>query len=528
MNSDLTMMKKKIYIWSMVLLTTLVVSCREESDAVHNYAINDDLTFEEAKKSYAGKFKLLWNALNQNYAIWDYERDLGVDWDAVYDEFLPKYEALDKRTDVTDDELKELLTQTVAPLHDGHFAAQMQNHQTGGFVFAIPSLLRAAQRDDYAVSNDFEPDLKAYFPTAQGGNGDIEAYLETNTTLGSHLGTFYKTNGLGYHWAKAEIKRIEQLPSPTDKDLYIKEGLNKFIKDFDLLVSLILENQISDKNVLDAYNQLSLAYQYLEIPGFYSINSGFLKSGINVKYALFRNKVAYFYLSGFNLTPYMTDEHTAFFPGADAHTKAVIKSVRDVWQEWFNTVQRLHASGELRGVIIDVRSNTGGMLNDYQYILGSLLPSGGIEPGLARFKRGLGRYDFSPLTSAYFQTLETPHAAITEPIVVLCNCRSVSMSEMTSLGCKSIPTAPSSARTPMAVSAACMAIRQPIALTMPVSLACKTKRPYFSTFLRWLRCLRKGRFSRVSVLRLTSPQNSTQPSSPQRVVTRSWSAPMSS
>ncbi|MBQ3629654.1 MAG: hypothetical protein II949_00265, partial [Prevotella sp.] len=113
-------MRNKIMILGAMLLLVMVTGCREESDVVQNYVFNDGLAFEEAQKSYAGKFKVMWKALNQNYAIWDYERSLGVDWDAVYDEFLPKYEALDQRTDVTDGELKDLLEATLAPLHDGH------------------------------------------------------------------------------------------------------------------------------------------------------------------------------------------------------------------------------------------------------------------------------------------------------------------------------------------------------------------------------------------------------------------------
>ena len=131
-------MRNKIMILGAMLLLVLVTSCREESDALQNYAFNDGLAFEKAQKSFAGKFKVLWKALDQNYGVWDYERSQGVDWDAVYDEFLPKYEALDKRDDVTDDELRKLLDETLAPLHDGHFVAQMQNHLTGTFVAASP------------------------------------------------------------------------------------------------------------------------------------------------------------------------------------------------------------------------------------------------------------------------------------------------------------------------------------------------------------------------------------------------------
>ena len=345
-------MKNKIMILGAMLLLVLVTSCREESDALQNYAFNDGLAFEKAQKSFAGKFKVLWKALDQNYGIWDYERSQGVDWDAVYDEYLPKYEALDKRDDVTDDELQKLLEATLAPLHDGHFAAQMENHQTGNFVVTVPSNTRTKERDDFEAMKNTTHNLSAYLPAAFGGTGNqILDYKEADTHI-AEMGEY----------------------------------------------------------------------------------------GITVKYALFKDNIAYFYFSGFYLTLYLNDEkYQKIFGKANAATQQLALAVRQAWQAWFDKVQELHASGQLKGVVIDLRNNGGGMLDDNQYVLGSMLPSGGFEVAFSRFKRGVGRYDYSPLSPFKVPTLETAHETITEPIVVLTNCGSVSMAEITSLGCQSLP-----------------------------------------------------------------------------------------
>ena len=345
-------MKNKIMILGAMLLLVLVTSCREESDALQNYAFNDGLAFDKAQKSYAGKFKVLWKALDQNYGIWDYERSQGVDWDAVYDEYLPKYEALDKRDDVTDDELQKLLEATLAPLHDGHFAAQMENHQTGNFVVTVPSNTRTKERDDFEATQNTTHNLSAYLPAAFGGTGNqILDYKEADTHI-AEMGEY----------------------------------------------------------------------------------------GITVKYALFKDNIAYFYFSGFYLTLYLNDEkYQKIFGKANAATQQLALAVRQAWQAWFDKVQELHASGQLKGVVIDLRNNGGGMLDDNQYVLGSMLPSGGFEVAFSRFKRGVGRYDYSPLSPFKVPTLETAHETITEPIVVLTNCGSVSMAEITSLGCQSLP-----------------------------------------------------------------------------------------
>ena len=162
--------------------------------------------------------------------------------------------------------------------------------------------------------------------------------------------------------------------------------------------------------------------------------------GITVKYALFKDNIAYFYFSGFYLTLYLNDEkYQKIFGKANAATQQLALAVRQAWQAWFDKVQELHASGQLKGVVIDLRNNGGGMLDDNQYVLGSMLPSGGFEVAFSRFKRGVGRYDYSPLSPFKVPTLETAHETITEPIVVLTNCGSVSMAEITSLGCQSLP-----------------------------------------------------------------------------------------
>ena len=426
------MMKNKIMILGAMLLLVMVTSCREESDAVQNYAFNDGLAFGEAEESYAGKFKVLWKALDQNYAIWDYERSLGLDWDAVYDEFLPKYEALDERDDVTDNELKELLEATAAPLHDGHFVAEIQNHQTGNFVLVSPSHTRREQRSDYESALYTAHDMRAYLPAEYGGTGNqILEYKEANTQSVGILKAAYNNPGMGRQWAKDHVN------DPTLED-YQKHALQAFINNFDNIYAQLL-NGLNVAIGLQLYDQLVAENRYLEIPGLIPSNT-FGERAVSVKYAHFKDNIAYFYFSDFYLTPYLDDEaFQKIFGQVDATTKQFAQAVSQAWQAWFDKVQGLHASGQLKAVIIDLRGNSGGMLKDFQYVLGSMLPSGGFEVSLSRYKRGVGRYDYSPLSPFKIPTLEKAHETITEPIVILTNCCSVSMSEMTSLSCRQLP-----------------------------------------------------------------------------------------
>ena len=113
--------------------------------------------------------------------------------------------------------------------------------------------------------------------------------------------------------------------------------------------------------------------------------------------------------------------------------------MQGVWTAWFNTVQQLHKAGTLGGVIIDLRGNGGGMINDGYFVTGSLLPEGGSPFSYSRFKRGTGRFDYSTLTLNYLKTMEAnTHEVITEPVVVITNCQSLSMSEITTLVVKNM------------------------------------------------------------------------------------------
>ena len=104
-------------------MSVLMSSCRDDADHLLSYGQSDDLVFEEAGNSFTEKFNIFWEGMNCNYALWDYEASFGLDWDRVYDEFMPRFHALDERKDsVSDEEFKALLTELVAPLHDGHLA----------------------------------------------------------------------------------------------------------------------------------------------------------------------------------------------------------------------------------------------------------------------------------------------------------------------------------------------------------------------------------------------------------------------
>ena len=197
------------------------------------------------------------------------------------------------------------------------------------------------------------------------------------------LEKFTDTEKSGQEWINDSITALQKLTTPTVEQVDMLKLLTDLNKE--------LEKVQDTKEGIALYNELANRYAYLEIPGFDPIDENFNDNGLKIKYALLKGNIAYLYFSDFALSYYLNEEFTKQgFPNASEATLAHIKKMEEVWNSWFNTIQELHKTGKLGGVIIDVRNNGGGSMNDYRYVLGSLIPSGGFEIGQARYRRGTG------------------------------------------------------------------------------------------------------------------------------------------
>lgn len=425
-----------------LLLILAAGSCRKQSDMLRAYDHEDDLVFIRADSSFAAKFDIVWNGLNQYYALWDYEAEMGLDWDAVYDEFYPQFAALDKRgkgETVTDEELQGLMHKWLDPLHDGHFYATFKNHRTGSTVVFHQFDTRLSRREDYLVARGFETDMRYYDDPA---NGEVETD-ETGKVLIKRCATtteviimrFMYTPGTGYMWIVDTIKALKTLPSLNELQSYMLQQLETLEGELKGLMDMDVDSAAA------RYNTLQTRYAFLEIPGFDPIDKGIISgNGLIVGCSLFKGNIVYLRLSSFRLTNYLDPSKTeTTFDMSVPATRRLVEYVKVIWQTWFDTVQTLHKNGSLGGVIIDLRSNGGGKLSDGQYVVGALAPAGGLTYGYSRYKRGTGRYDYSPLMPAMIPALKQPHEAVTEPIVVLINGATVSMAELCTLCAKSLP-----------------------------------------------------------------------------------------
>lgn len=410
-------MKKIMMIMAGLLL--MLTGCRQESDNVMSYAFNDAMAFQKADTSFVGEFEVFWNGMNTNYALWDYELENGLDWDNVYQKYYPKFAELDEKDTVTDEELGNLLNEIVKPLHDGHLVIKLKNHSTGNYVTASPAHLRVGdeREEEYTATQGFLPSLKYY----QDKGKILEMRSASTNVIGQLIGI----------WVAYIKEQITGLKLKTYRTQDEEERLNAFQSAYNDLYQIVKTDN------LNAYNAFAIRYEWLHIPYLEPINLNLYEHPLEITYALLEGNIAYLSFNHFRLTAYLDSGFCKeLFGQPTGLTKLAVESVQNIWYSWFSAIQELKKAGNLGGVIIDVRSNGGGMLNDYQYVLGALLPSGGHHMADARFKRGLGRFDYSPIMPQTMPTMEKEHETVTEPIVVLCNCSSVSMAEMTSMGAK--------------------------------------------------------------------------------------------
>lgn len=109
-------------------------------------------------------------------------------------------------------------------------------------------------------------------------------------------------------------------------------------------------------------------------------------------------------------------------------------TVRNVLSYYFNEIGNLPSS--IKGIVIDLRGNTGGNVTDLDFLLGRMITSN-LTFGATRYKNGNGRLDYTPWINALVRP-QTGAVNISLPIVVLADNYSASMSEITTIAIKAL------------------------------------------------------------------------------------------
>jgi hypothetical protein len=171
------------------------------------------------------------------------------------------------------------------------------------------------------------------------------------------------------------------------------------------------------------YNYLNVDARYFDA-GYKSVNDSITNPGtsaLHVTLATIGNSILYFNCNHFSLL--------------NAYQSPAKNEVKPVLDSLFN---RLRANpSTTKGVIIDVRNNSGGYLSDLNFLTGHFIDSP-LPFGYSCYKNGAGRLDFTPWISATV-TSQPGAMAIKCPIVVLTDHFTVSLAETVAMTIHSLP-----------------------------------------------------------------------------------------
>lgn len=196
-------------------------------------------------------------------------------------------------------------------------------------------------------------------------------------------------------------------------------------------VSLCLEYKAyADKYNIHSWEDLTMVawLKKLEAEGRASdIKYGSASYTMTIVSGLIEGNIPYIHISDFGLYDLMSYVEQGY-------KDPEIIATYEAYESFKNNVLELE---DVKGVIIDVRENGGGYLNDSFYLLG-MLTDQPVQMGWSRHKCGLGRFDYSPWIPHNFSP-GPEHRAIDGPVVIIADLYSASMAEISTLIVKAMP-----------------------------------------------------------------------------------------
>lgn len=260
-------------------------------------------------------------------------------------------------------------------------------------------------------TTDWDRVYKEYLPVfqefdAKGGASSYEyykAYQGMVSTLLDHHFSLQARDPVRGHWAYAMPGSAEV----TSRDYYHSTDIAKQVS------VLRRRSKMQNSKIVEfVSNTNSCGSWYAKI-----------KTDVANKY------IHYFRLEGFQAT---------YLYWSDDSTRKPFEKFYGTFLNGFSKASILNTRPEfVAGIIIDVRGNGGGIVDELTPLVGALSPTD-RHFGYSRIKEGLGRLDYSAWSPFTLKTHEN-HLQHEYPIVVLADCNSVSCAEITTQFIKSLP-----------------------------------------------------------------------------------------
>lgn len=434
---------KKILTLSLILLLLLFSSCTNDIEA-------PDDTWESI-------FLKFWSAMNTEYVHFSDDTDL--DWDDIYDEYLPLFKELDFST--SDDTVTAFryFKEIVWNLKDYHYKLAISD-KYGNTLNCSPSMLQKWVAGDENRDIMEYPDLTLINRDGIGYYASVKysKYEDCVVRYSSYNVEKYKRETIASYY------EIEDLfSSSSEKAYYFHTTSGSLSDDFE---SHYYWNSISKITSGDGLSneEIILANKWNNL-----LDEEGISNSLDYFYGVTKDDIFYFYFSAF-LGPDFLDDLITKNTLTREEQKIVdenedLKKFRDRVQQFnmpsypniykrfqalqgftkmFNLIKTVARDGvliidgesvEIKGIVMDLRDNGGG----YNYFLNSLMSSFFPDEfvfGYSRYKDGYSRLEYTPWMEVYLEKTDVSaevDKVYDKPFVVLVNGCSVSCAELATL-----------------------------------------------------------------------------------------------
>ncbi len=459
--------KHKIAIAGLALLSlsslTVLNSCSHEDDVT----ITDPRRFTANDvKSYEDLFEVFWKTMDQQYNYFYEQKQVGgMDWDQVYDIYKPKFAALttygrpgEDEGQINEDYLAayDYFEEIINPIIDQHFSVQIQLPATSKNIIRTVTFYGGMSNEDIPTTYPF---ARKY--NYMQNRVDQNAFKLNNANLGIIAGNL-EANPDIYYLTFNQFNVTSTLKITLEDNYLNPSPGNGLLLTEEIIKSNATLNQIQDDqlrtgietatlNILRAYNAFAESESFKaflqETANFNRteiVNDQLLAATVNAyqdylnlpqftyvdPYVPYYNNTTAAYVSEF--IGLMTN-HVNFGYNFPQFTSAVTQIITraEFYQKFLNPLHK----GEIKKVILDLRSNGGGAVVDARFISDRFITKNEVFAS-QRTREGNGRFNYTP----WVPTKTNPHLfgiPADIPIAILTDKGSASMSEITTLMLKS-------------------------------------------------------------------------------------------
>lgn len=431
---------------------------------------NDDLSITEPTrytsedlKSYSDMFDIFWTTMDQRYNyFYEQKRKDGMDWDEIYKEYSPKFKALktfgrttENDKEIYDDYLRavQYFDEIIDPIIDKHFSLTISFPVTnndkrenvnfkGGKLTENPVSYYIFSSKYFYMQNRVAPNSFISDQFAIGGylnsNPDIyyftfedfsltekfkielkEKYLSPNEGNGLLL----TTNVIDNSVALNSIPDPEVRKRVRDFTLNILNDWNEYFKSEEIVK---FNSEVEKFNTTEVVSN-----EFVTVTNNAVSKSGELVDFLDIStYAPIFEPETFLYINWF-IGQMSNHVRTAYNFDAFKEDSEKILTRAPFYIQFLNPLHK----GEVKKLILDLRDNKGGALDDARFFSDRFITKNEIY-GYQRLKEGNGRFNYTPWVPSrtVLHQFGIPNNI---PITVLTDKESMSMAEITTMMLKS-------------------------------------------------------------------------------------------